>query len=232
MTHETKTHELLTALMTDDRDELLRSFLRILVGRGIGKKWSKSLTPHLDLDQECMKVASHPGFIEKIKPYLCTNPVLVQSVQMFLAHLSVAANLRAENVPEPQQFLIPLGTRIARWIPTFLVIDGPLGQFLRSKDSPLNELLRTEHESYPILAQARDVFNHDLFRQVRNGIAHWAFRWIPNSDGGRLICFDLKGSNPSEVELSLLEAEALHIISYNVIEVLDRRILSQHRGLQ
>jgi hypothetical protein len=118
---------------------------------------------------------------------------------------------------------MPLGTRIARWLPTFLVIDGPLGRFLRAADSPLNELLRREHASYPALTQARDTFNHDLFRRLRNGVGHWAFAWEQDTDGERLVCFDWE-SGERTAEVSLLEAEALHVVSFAVIECLDRRL--------
>jgi hypothetical protein len=118
---------------------------------------------------------------------------------------------------------MPVGTRIGRWLPTFLVIDGPLGRFLRSADSPLNELLRRAHSTYPTLAQARDTFSHDLFRQVRNGVGHWAFAWEQGDDGERLVCFHPE-SGKRTAEVSLLEAEGLHVASFAVIECLDRRI--------
>jgi hypothetical protein len=122
-----------------------------------------------------------------------------------------------------------MGTRIARWVPTFLVIDGPLGRFLRSADSPFNALLRNEYSTYPTLAQARDTFNHDLFRRVRNGVGHWAFTWEPNDVGGQLTCFDWE-SGERTAEVSLLEAEALYVTSFSVIESLARRIFSQITG--
>jgi hypothetical protein len=215
----------LQALATEDsgKDELLRSLLQVLAARGIARRWADSGTPYSDLDGECTAAASHAELADQFRRYLHANPIIRLSVRTFLAHLSAAANVRPELVPRPQQILMPLGTRIARWVPTFLVIDGPLGRFLRAPDSPLNELLQRQHSTYPALAQVRDTFKHDLFRRVRNGVGHWAFAWEHSGDGERLVCFDWK-SGVRTAEVSLLEAEALHVVSLSVIECLDRRI--------
>jgi hypothetical protein len=208
-----------------DRDQLLRPLLQVLAARGLARRWAQSQTPYSDLDSECVAIASDAELAEQFGEYLHLNPVIRFSVQAFLAHLSVAANVRSEQIPQPQQVLMPIGTRIARWLPTFLVIDGPLGRFLRATDSPLNQLLRREYATYPTLAQARDTFNHDLFRRVRNGVGHWAFAWEGRADGEQLVCFDWE-SGERTAEVSLLEAEALHVAAFTVIECLDRRIFS------
>lgn len=206
-----------------DKDRLLSSLLQVLAARGIARRWAQSLTPQSDLERECTAVVSDPRRAEEFVRYLRANPVVHLSVRTFLAHLSVAANVRMEHVPSPQQLLVPVGTRIARWLPTFLVVDGPVGRFLRAADSPLNLLLRSDHETYPALAQARDTFNHDLFRRVRNGVGHWAFTWEQDHAGERLVCYDWESGERS-AEVSLLEAEALHLTSFAVIECLDERI--------
>lgn len=216
----------LLALATEapGKDQLLRSLLQVLDARGIARRWTQSETPYADLDRECTVAASHAEFADQFGRYLRMNPVVRLSVQTFLAHISVAANVRPDQVPWPQQVLMPLGTRIARWLPTFLVIDGPLGRFLRAADFPLNELLRREHATYPALAQARDTFNHDLFRRLRNVVGHWAFAWEQDNNGGeRFVCFDWE-SGERTAEVSLLETEALHVVSFAVIECLDRRL--------
>jgi hypothetical protein len=206
-------------------DQLLKELLQVLTSRGMARKWSTSSTPYADLDRECQTVGSQPETAAAFAQYLSANPVIQLSVQSFLAHLSVAANIRPEHVPSPQQILTPLGSRIARWLPTFLVIDGPLGRFLRAGDSPLNELLRSEHSRFPSLAQARDTFNHDLFRRVRNGVGHWAFACEHDETGERLVCYDWE-SGERTAEISLLEAEALHIVSFSVIECFNKRFFS------
>jgi hypothetical protein len=151
------------------------------------------------------------------------------SVHSFVAHVSVAANVRLDHVPPPQRPLAPVGTRLARWLPTFLVIDGPLGRFLRTPASPVARLVQRQAAAYPTLAQARDLFNNELFRQVRNGLAHWAFAWEQTPRGERLVCFDEK-SGARGAAVSVLEAEALHVASFEVIRSLDQHILALADG--
>lgn len=211
------------------RDELLRTLLQILAARGIARRWAESETPRSDLERECTAIVATREIVEQLARYLGANPVISLSVETFLAHLSVGANLRAEHVPVPQRMLVPLGTRIARWLPTLLVVDGPLGRLLRASDSPLSQLLRTEHTRYPCLASARDAFNHDLFRRVRNGVGHWAFSWEQGAGEQRLVCYDhVTGERSAEV--SLLEAEALHVVSFAVVECLDEKVLKAVHG--
>jgi hypothetical protein len=138
----------------------------------------------------------------------------------------VATHGRWQDVPWPGVLVARQGSQIVRWLPTFLIIDGPLGRFLRAADSPLNILLRTQHASHPILAQARDLFNHDLFRRVRNGVGHWSFLFEYRNGAERLVCFDWESGQRS-ADVSILEAEALHLASFSIIECLDRELFSQ-----
>jgi hypothetical protein len=77
------------------------------------------------------------------------------------------------------------------------------------------------------LAQARDLFNHDLFRRVRNGVGHWSFAFEGvGLDDTQLICFDWEtGARTAEVHV--LEAEALFLASFSIIECLDRYVFRQ-----
>jgi len=204
-----------------EKDELLSMLLPVLSARGVARHWARSAVPYSDLERECRDVASRADLAPEFARYLRDNPVVSLSVHAFLAHISVAANVKPEDVPAEQRVLMPAGTRLARWLPTFLVIDGPLGRFLRSSDSPLNVMLRAEHATYPTIAQARDAFNSELFRKVRNGVGHWAIAWSHEDE--QLVCFDSE-SGETTVAISLLEGEALHVTSLAVIECLDRYV--------
>jgi hypothetical protein len=211
----------MASLEQREKDNLLNMLLPVLAARGVARGWASSKTPYSDLEQECIAIASNPDAARDIVGYLRANPVLRLSVHAFLAHLSVAANVKPEHIPTEQHVLLPAGSRLARWLPTFLVVDGPPGRFLRGPDSPLSVLLRSEHSAYPTLAQARDTFNSDLFRRVRNGVGHWAIAW--DEVDQQLVCFDWQ-SGERTVAISLLEGEALHVTSLVVIECLDRRV--------
>lgn len=210
-----------------ERDELLGMLLPVLAARGVACRWARSTTPYSDLERECRDMVSRSDLALAFAGYLRRNPIVGSSVYTFLAHVSVAANVKPEHIPDNQRVLLPAGTRLARWLPTFLVIDGPLGRFLRASDSPLNTVLRVEHATYPTIAQARDTFNCDFFRKVRNGVGHWAIAWDHGNE--QLVCFDGE-SGEKTVVISFLEGEALHLASFSVIECLDRHVFALGRA--
>ena len=143
-----------------------------------------------------------------------------------LATSAMAANVRWQDIAMPIQPLARRGWHINRWLPTFLLISGPLGLFLKGEDSPLKTVLRDNYAKYPTLAQARDVFNHDIFRRLRNGVGHWSFLWQENNGGSQLVMVDWK-TGVTDITITFLEAEAFHLVSFSVIEVLDKEIFSR-----
>jgi hypothetical protein len=159
-----------------------------------------------------------------LKQYLQSNPIIQDSLETLLAQLAMAANVRWQDVPEIQQGLARRGWHIGRWLPTFLLIDGPLGRLLRDPNSPLNSRLRNDHKSLPLLANARDAFNNDLFRRVRNGFGHWSFFWKDVGQSSEITIINWE-SGAEEARLSLLEGEALHFVSHSVIYSVDEEIL-------
>jgi len=209
-----------------EKDELLRDLLKLLAGRGIAKKWSTSQQPYSDLVQECRTLISNPDSQAKFSTYLKANPIIQETVETMLATSAMAANVRWQDIAMPIQPLARRGWHINRWLPTFLLISGPLGLFLKGEDSPLKTVLRDNYAKYPTLAQARDVFNHDIFRRLRNGVGHWSFLWQENNGGSQLVMVDWK-TGVTDITITLLEAEAFHLVSFSVIEVLDKEIFSR-----
>lgn len=207
------------------RDELLRGLLQLLARRGIAKRWAELPEPASALTLECQTIASNQVIRADFRSYFHANPSIPQTVDTLLAHLAMTSSVRWQDIQGIIQPLAKRGWHIARWLPTFLIIDGPLGRFLRDAGSPLNILLKKEHANYPVLAQARDTFNSELFRQVRNGVGHWSFRWEDARDGPHLIMINWETSQTTTT-ISLLEAEALHLVAYSVIEALNREIIS------
>ena len=208
-----------------DKDELLGQLLRELAARGLARRWAESATPYSDLTAECRTLSADPPLRREFGDYLRANPIIQETVHTLLSHLMMASHGRWQDVPVPGRLIARHGWMISRWLPTFLIIDGLLGRFLRSADSPLNVLLRTDHTRYPLLAQARDLFGHDLFRRVRNGVGHWSFTFEHQNSAERLVCFDWE-SGQRTAEISILEAEALHLASFSTIEVLDHELFT------
>jgi len=211
------------AAQPTEKDELLGKLLPVLAARGLVRRWAESQTPYSDLSAECVLLSSDPSLRLEFGDYLRASPIIQQTVHTLLSHLAMVTSFRWQDVPMPARLVAQHGSMIGRWLPTFLIIDGPLGRFLRAIDSPLNILLRTQHARYPVLAQARDLFNHDLFRRVRNGVGHWSFAFQQQDAIERLVCFDWE-SGERTAEVSIIEAETLHLASFSIIECLDQEL--------
>jgi len=207
----------------DQNDALLCGLLPVLAARGLVKAWATSATPFSDLERDCRSVCADAGDRHALSAYLQRNPVIQESVATLLASFAITANARWEGVPAIQRPLARAGSRLARWLPTFLIVDGPLGRVLRDADSPLNEVLRRRPRSFPALEQGRDLFNDDFFRLVRNGFGHWSFVWRDAGHGPQIDIIDWK-TGAITATLTLLEAEALHVASFSMIEALDREV--------
>ncbi len=207
------------------QDKLLHELLKVLARRGIAKKWSISPRPHSDLLEECQKLLNDPAYKASFLAYLEANPIVRETVETTLAAFSMSTMTKWQDVPMPAQILARRGWHINRWLPTFLLVKGPLGYFFTKPASPLNALLKQEHSKYRTLAYARDVLNHDLFRRVRNGVAHWSFFWKETAEGSLLMIIN-EESGAVDAEVALLEAEALHLVAFTTVEILDRNIFS------
>jgi hypothetical protein len=208
---------------------LLRAMLPVLAKRRIAEHWATSSTPEDDLACECRAIANDSESLGLFTSYLRDRQIIQRSIYSFLAHIGVAMLPRKEIVfpSEIAKKMSPdfsfEGYCLSWWLPTFLVLDGPLGQILRDSQSPLNLILRTHASTYPILADVRKAFNKPLFRELRNGVAHWAFVFEPDIDGiHRLVCFDLSGKKT--VEVSIFEADALARLSLCTIKCLDQYV--------
>jgi hypothetical protein len=208
---------------TQSNDELLKKLLPLLAPRGIARRWGLLPQPHTALVLECRRLAAAPGLATEFREYLAANPIVRQSMDTMLAQLAMVANVRWQTVPDIVHPLARQGWHISRWLPTFLIVDGPLGRVLRAADSPLHKALRARPGEYPVLAEARDAFNSETFRLVRNGVGHWSFLWQEVPSGSQLVIIDARDGTPTTT-ITLLEAEALHLLAYSVIEALDHEV--------
>jgi hypothetical protein len=213
----------------DRREETIRPLLPHLAGRGIAREWAARQQPLTDLCAECRAIVSDQEWRQTIRAYLRSRPIIQDSVETVLAQLAMAAGTSWQTVAEILRPLARRGWHIGRWLPTFLLVDGPLARFLRDGSSPLNLVLRREARRFPLLEQARDAFNNDLFRLVRNGFGHWSFVW-QEEPGGSCIRILHWESGQETAKLTLLEAEALHIFTFSVIEILDSEFFKPCSG--
>lgn len=205
-------------------EETDRLLFGLLQSRGIASAWAASLSPRVALVTECRQLIADTEFRGRLATYLSDNPVIAQSIETVLAQLAFSAGVHWQQAQPILQPLARRGQHLARWLPTFLLVDGPLGRLLRQTPSPLVEKLKSMPTAFPLLASSRDAFNNDLFRKIRNGFAHWSFIWKNLGDSVQIQVFHYE-TGALEAQLSLLEAEALHYLSASVIQVLDEELL-------
>ena len=206
-----------------DTDSILFSLLQ---ARGIAPAWALHESPRTELLVECQRLFSDSEFQLRLTNYLKANPVIVQSIETVLAQLAFSAGIQWQQAQPILHTLARRGQHLARWLPTFLLVDGPLGRLLKQAPSPLAEILKSQHSNFPLLSSARDAFNNDLFRKVRNGFAHWSFVWQDIGGSVQIQVFHFE-TGKLEAEISLLEAEALHYLSATVIQSLDKELLQK-----
>lgn len=202
--------------------------LSVLGARGIADRWSQERFPYSALESECRSLRSRTAFLDGFLSYLSQNPIIRQTVETLLAQLAMIANTKWQNTPSVVQPLSRRGWHIGRWLPTFLIIDGPLGRLFKDENSPLRLVLQSNYAEFPILSQARDIFNHDAFRLIRNGVGHWAFTWEDGDSGSVIHIFEQRSSTPT-MTVTLMEAEAFHLVSFSTIEVLDHELLNPRK---
>ena len=196
----------------------------LLAKRGIAEAWATTPSPRKALAKECRELIADAAFCEELSRYLIANPVIVKSIETVLAQLAFSAGVEPNPSNPILQQLADRGRHLSRWLPTFLVVDGPLGRLLRQRPSPLAVRLSSVRSQWPLLASGRDAFNDDLFRKVRNGFAHWSFTWCSVGTSAQISVFHFE-TGVQEAELSLLEAEALHYLSASIIQTIDEEVL-------
>jgi hypothetical protein len=213
----------MTGIRMDETEDILFNALQ---ARGIATAWHGTTSPRELLRAECKRLFEDVNFRGELIQYLKANPCVSQSIEIVVAQLAFSAGVHWTQASKILQPLAFRGWCLARWQPTFLIIDGPLGHLLRCAPSPVAERLKHAHEEFPMLASARDNFNKDFFRRVRNGFAHLSFVWVNKRDGNSIQIFD-GTSNKIELKetLSTLEAEALHYLSAITIQILDEELI-------
>jgi hypothetical protein len=216
---------------TTEKDTILREAFERLANLGISAKWAKSTKPYTELREECGRLMKDADFVKDLEAYLQTHIVLSRASEMFATYIAMAARAKWYEVPGDIRPITARGWFLGRWIPTFLIIDGPIGRFLCKGSSPLYLILKDEYRRYPLLASARDFLSNDLFRRLRNGFGHWSFDWEVVGTESYFVTYDWK-TGARTAKLHQEEADAFHIITYGLIEILDDMLISQRNSVE
>lgn len=93
------------------------------------------------------------AFRNELSDYLRVRSIIPRSLKMFVTHYAMAANADWTKVADDVKPIAARGWFLGRWLPTFLIIDGPVGRFVCGNDSPLYPHFGS---TYPLLTAARD----------------------------------------------------------------------------
>jgi hypothetical protein len=206
-----------------DRDEhLLRAFTA-LEARIRPSEWTRSSAPFRDLEDCFRSLAAQQRVVDDVAQYLRANPVLENSIEMLFTSISMSARARWSAAPEHIRGVVARGWFLGRWLPTFLVLDGPIQRFLKSK-----AFSRQNEPASSMLKAVRSFFDTKEFMLLRHAFAHWSFRWeVINGDS---VIIGTNDANVENVRVRRAEADAFHIITFALIEVLNDVFLRPHRS--
>lgn len=207
----------------EEKDAILHRALSRLAARFPGSAWLASDGPWSALRAECVVLASERSFRADLKLYLASRTIVRRAIQAFFTFISMSARARWDAVPEEHRAVAARGWFLGRWLPTFLVIDGPIGRFFMHDSSPL---ARRIGPSYPLLSAARDLIADKTFRTLRNGFAHWGFDWEVVNRDSYIVAYDWERDLPT-AKLHLEEADAFHICAFALIELVDDVLISE-----
>jgi hypothetical protein len=161
--------------------------------------------------------------MEEFRSYLSSRTIVRRAVSSFYTFIAMAARARWDQAPEEHRGVAARGWFLGRWLPTFLIIDGPIGRLLFSDASPFARRLTS---GLPVLSSARDLLAEKTFRALRNGFAHWGFDWEVVGADSYVVAYDWERDLPS-AKLHIEEADAFHICAYAVVEAVDDVLISQ-----
>lgn len=207
-----------------DKDAILRDALTKLRGRLSDPAWRDADRPYQALRAECLVLGSDEVFREELRTYVRERTILKRAIESFFTHISMAARARWQDAPPDVRGVVARGWFLGRWLPTFLVIDGPIGRFFLNEASPLGR--RASSGLYPVISSACSLIREKSFRTLRNGFAHWGFAWEVVDRDSFIVAYDWERDMPT-VRLHREEADAFHMCAYAFIEVVNDVLISE-----
>ncbi len=208
----------------EDKDQLLREAFGELNSRGISSAWTQCPRPYTDLRGELVRLAGEPEFAKALRSYLRTHTGLIRALTMLFTYIATSATARWQEEPAATRGIAARGWFLGRWVPTFLILDGPIGRFLNADDSPVQPWVGKD---YPLFTAAREFLAQRLFRLLRNGFAHWAFDWDVIEGESYIVAYDWERDLPT-AKMHQSECDAYHIAAFALVELINDVLLSQH----
>lgn len=204
---------------TPDRDAHLRRAFLSLASRIPVSIWTSSAQPYGDMLSEFENLYSQEDVRHDINSYVNNNPSVRCAVEMLFTAMSMSARADWRTTPVSVRGVAARGWFLGRWIPTFLVLDGPIMRFMKSA------AFQRQQGPSPFLRAARSIFQHREFMALRHAFAHWSFSWRVRGDDSEIVAVDDKSGKETTVTRS--EADAFHIITFAFVEAIHEAFLER-----
>lgn len=203
-----------------NRDEHLRGAFTAIAGRVRSSQWTASSAPFTELLTSLKALAQQQEVAEDVAAHLGSDPSVENAIEMLYTSISMSARAKWDLAPASIRGVVARGWFLGRWLPTFLVLDGPILRFLRSP------AFRRQASPVPLLRSVRSFFDTPDFMALRHAFAHWSFAWqVENGDS---VVIGAAGSSET-VRVTRAEADAFHIITFAVIEAIDEAFVRPGR---
>jgi hypothetical protein len=203
-----------------DHDRQLRAAFTALGTRVSDSVWSRSDAPKSVLATGFRALADQPHIRDDVRAYLAANPSVASAAEMLFTSIAMSARADWCSTPARVRGVAARGWFLGRWIPTFLVLDGPILRFLNSP------AFRRQTGSPEFLRAVRSFFHAQDFMALRHGFAHWSFTWVSNGNDSEIVVHGR--ASESTVRVSRREVDAFHILTFAVVEAVHDVFLRVH----
>jgi hypothetical protein len=204
-----------------DRNAHFRNAFQILKSRVPPSSWTASSSPFTDMLAGLNELAQQPLVEADVAAYLDANPDVENAAEMLFTSVAMSARADWRSTPPEFRGIAARGWFLGRWVPTFLVLDGPILHFLTSA------AFRRQNPVVPILRPVRKFFATNDFMSLRHAFAHWSFKWISSGNDSTIIGTERLRET---VRATRAEADAFHIVTFGLIEAIDDVFLSKRRA--
>lgn len=148
-----------------------------------------------------------------------TNSTVASAAEMVFTSMAMSARGDWRSAPASLRGVAARGWFLGRWIPTFLVLDGPILRFLTS------QAFRRVEGGADLLRAVRTFFSSRDFILLRHAFAHWSFSW--STDGVDSEIVGIGRSQSEEVRATRSEIDAFHIVTFALVEAINEVFLER-----
>jgi hypothetical protein len=204
-----------------NRDAQLRRAFSALSSRISSSPWASSDQPYSALVRAFQDLHSQTDVRADVSTYLARNPSVGSAVEMLFTSVAMSARADWRATPISVRGVAARGWFLGRWIPTFLVLDGPIMRLLTS------EAFRRQTGTPVMFRAVRAFFSNRDFMLLRHAFAHWSFSWRTDGKDSEILAIGRKPEE--EVRVSRAEADAFHIITFALVEAVHDVFLEGRR---